>query len=64
MFFLSFADEDLVAKELAEKIRVLCWIMTAPDNHEKKAKHVKATWGRRCNKLVFMSSKDGKEVLA
>ncbi|XP_045169285.1 glycoprotein-N-acetylgalactosamine 3-beta-galactosyltransferase 1-like [Mercenaria mercenaria] len=50
---------DAVAKMLFDKVRVLCWVMTNPSNHATKAKHVKATWGKRCNILVFMStSKD------
>ena len=52
--------EDLQAKKLSEKVRVLCWVMTAPGNHDLKAKHVKATWGKRCNILLFMSTEEGK----
>jgi glycoprotein-N-acetylgalactosamine 3-beta-galactosyltransferase len=30
--------------------------MTQPDHHESHARHVKATWGKRCNILFFVSS--------
>ena len=34
---------------------MLCWVMTSADNLQKKARHVRATWARRCNKLLFVS---------
>ena len=55
----TFLGDDLKAKKMSEKVRVLCWVMTAPENHDKKAKHVKATWGKRCNILLFMSTAEG-----
>ena len=61
--FISFAGEsDEVAKLLYDKVRVLCWVMTNPANHYIRAKHVKATWGKRCNKLIFMSTQSDQEL--
>ncbi|XP_070825562.1 glycoprotein-N-acetylgalactosamine 3-beta-galactosyltransferase 1-A [Chaetodon trifascialis] len=51
------ADEDSrVADILYQKVRVLCWVMTGPYNLQSRARHVRATWSRHCNVVVFMSS--------
>jgi glycoprotein-N-acetylgalactosamine 3-beta-galactosyltransferase len=49
---------DTEAQFLGQHLKVLCWVMTGPQNHEKKAIHVKKTWGKRCNFLLFMSSEE------
>ena len=33
-------DEDLEASEMTEQVRVLCWIMTQPQNHKIKVKKI------------------------
>lgn len=51
------ADEDSrVADILYQTVRVLCWVMTGPYNLQNRARHVRATWSRHCNVVVFMSS--------
>ncbi|OQV17718.1 Glycoprotein-N-acetylgalactosamine 3-beta-galactosyltransferase 1 [Hypsibius exemplaris] len=45
------------AQVLYQKVRIFCWILTSPKNH-LQALAVKATWAKRCNGYVFISSKD------
>ncbi|XP_017563486.1 glycoprotein-N-acetylgalactosamine 3-beta-galactosyltransferase 1-A [Pygocentrus nattereri] len=49
-------EDSRVADELYKKVRILCWVMTGPSNLQSKARHVKATWSRHCNTVLFMSS--------
>ena len=37
-----------------KSVRLVCLIMTMPANHQEKAIHVKATWGSRCDVLLFI----------
>ncbi|XP_039614150.1 glycoprotein-N-acetylgalactosamine 3-beta-galactosyltransferase 1-B-like isoform X2 [Polypterus senegalus] len=50
--------DSSVADDIYNKVRILCWVMTCPSNLEKKARHIKATWSRHCNTVIFMSSID------
>ncbi|KAH9492474.1 Glycoprotein-N-acetylgalactosamine 3-beta-galactosyltransferase 1 [Bulinus truncatus] len=49
-------DDDTIAKRLFKKIRIVCWIMTTPDNLQERAIHVQRTWAKRCNVILYMSS--------
>ncbi|KAM8715039.1 hypothetical protein ACLKA7_002139 [Drosophila subpalustris] len=55
-------DNSSVADQLKKEVRILCWAMTNPTNHKIKARHVKRTWGKRCNILLFMSSGEDDEL--
>lgn len=47
---------ETLADFLYREVRVLCFVVTSPDNLRKKAIHVRDTWGKRCNKILFMTS--------
>lgn len=47
--------EQEKADQLFNDIKVLCYIFTHQLNHQTKVPHVRNTWGKKCNKLIFMS---------
>lgn len=53
---VAVGEDSHIADELYKKVRILCWVMTGPSNLQTKARHVKATWSRHCNVVLFMSS--------
>lgn len=54
--------EHGIADFLHNEVKILCWIMISPANHKTRGVHIKNTWGRRCNKLLFMSSIEDPEL--
>lgn len=39
-----------------KKIRLMCFLNTMPASHSKKAVHIKNTWHKHCDKLLFAST--------
>ncbi|CAH1774641.1 unnamed protein product [Owenia fusiformis] len=54
-------DNTSSADTLYKTVRVLCWVMTSPKNLKTKAQHVRATWAKRCNIIIFISSETNKD---
>ena len=44
--------------------RIFCWVSTYPANHCTKAAAVRDTWGRRCDKILFVSNEDDPSLPA
>lgn len=53
--------EQKLADQLFTDVKVLCMVMTNPSDHKTKAIHIKNTWGKRCNKLLFITTKSDPE---
>ncbi|VDN55125.1 unnamed protein product [Dracunculus medinensis] len=54
--------DDSLAKKISSQVRIFCWILTGKQNHDKRVIHVKATWVKRCNRFIFMSSETNETL--
>lgn len=54
-------DDTTVADKLARDISVLCWIYRN-DISEERVSAIKATWGLRCTKLLFLIKNNEKNI--
>ena len=56
--YLSLLVSDIeVALDLQDDIRIVCWINTWRMNLDTKATAVRETWGKRCDKLIFVGDR-------
>lgn len=56
--------DDVVAEKYKEKMKILCYVITSVKYHKTRAQHVKNTWGKRCDYLVFFSDVHNGELPA
>ncbi|DBA03163.1 TPA: LOW QUALITY PROTEIN: hypothetical protein N0F65_003883 [Lagenidium giganteum] len=51
-----------ISHEQMRSVRVLCWVNTYHKNHAKRLLAIKRTWGKKCDKLLFMSDVEDLRV--
>ena len=50
-------DQSRITASILQRVRVLCIVITCQKNLLTKAKAVKETWAKRCDKTIFISEK-------
>ncbi|KAL4171557.1 hypothetical protein KRP22_009649 [Phytophthora ramorum] len=59
---MSLVSVAPLSRAEAARTRVLCWVNTYHANHKARLRSIKKTWGRKCDKLLFMSDEEDPSV--
>ncbi|CAG9800631.1 unnamed protein product [Chironomus riparius] len=54
--------ETKLADQLYKEVRILCMVFTHPDNRKTKVPYIINTWGKKCNKLILLSTKNDSSI--
>lgn len=55
--YVHHVDRDeRMANNSTNTSRILCWIMTGPKNLQSRTRHIRASWAKRCDITLYMSS--------
>ena len=59
-------EEEKISPQVQKvlNVRVLCWVMTGSSTIARKGPAILATWGRRCDRLLFMTSGEDRTNLS
>ena len=60
IFICRQTKQSDISNNVELKDRILCFVITSPKTLYTKAVHVRDTWGKKCNKIIFFSSKHDK----
>jgi len=58
LYSVVFQLDKNLARYLYNHTRVLCWILTCSKNLQIRAKFVRQTWVKRCQKWIFVSDEN------
>ena len=51
-----------IMRKLSKEVRVFCLVQSAAEFHDSRAIHIQATWGKRCDKLLFVSERNDSRL--
>lgn len=57
---LEVKEAKKVSSPARANVRLLCWLLTDPNDLGKRVIHVKNTWAKRCDVMLYMSSQENK----